>query len=309
MRAPFARDATGASMLKEACVEFNLSFAQIAHLFTAHGNAATIAVLPLIVLAILSEIVVLQARGQGYPWKNSLTSASIATGHLIAQALTNGLIIGVFAAAAYRWRLFTVPISWQNWPLILALFLLADLAFYFEHRCSHRIRFMWASHSVHHSVDRMVFTAAFRLAWTPLVSGVFVFYLPLVWLGFPAEWVFGMSSASLTYQIFVHTELVPRIGWLESIFNTPSAHRVHHASNAEYLDKNFGAVLLIWDHIFGTYQPERSDIKTIFGLTHPRSNNNPFVLAYEEFWDMFKDAFRTKRVEYLVREPGWKPTP
>ena len=167
---------------------------------------------------------------------------------------------------------------------------------------------MWASHSVHHSIDRMVFTAAFRLAWTPVLSGVFLFDLPLVLLGFPPEWVFGMSSASLTYQIFIHTETVPRIGWLEGNINTPSAHRVHHATNPEYLDRNFGKILLIWDRLFGTYRPERSDVPIAFGLTHPRKNNNPFVIAYEEFWDMFRDALRSKRVEYLVRPPGWTPS-
>jgi len=288
-------------------MEFNLSLADLGHLFSGQGNAATIAMLPLIILMIVAEIVTMQASGRGYPWKNSLTSASIAIGHMVAQGLTTGIVIGVFAAAAYHWRLFTIPVSWQNWPLLVALFVLADLAFYIEHRCSHRIRFMWASHSVHHTVDRMVFTAAFRLAWTPIFSLIFLFYLPLVWLGFPPEWVFGMSSASLTYQIFVHTELIPRIGWLEAVINTPSAHRVHHASNDVYLDRNFGGVLLIWDHLFGTYQPERADIKTVYGLTHPRKNNNPFVIAYEEFWDMFEDAFRSKRIDYLVRAPGWKP--
>ena len=289
-------------------MELNLSFVQLGQVLFGHANGAAVAIFPVIILAIVLEMVVIQARGGHYPWKGSLVSASIAVGHTVAQALTNGLIIGVIAAAAYHWRLFTIPVSWQNWPALVALFLLADLAFYVEHRCSHRIRFMWASHSVHHSVERMTFTAAFRLAWTPVVSGIFLFYLPVVWIGFPPEWVFGMSSVSLTYQIFVHTELVPRIGWLEWIVNTPSAHRVHHASNAQYLDRNFGGVLLVWDHLFGTYQAERADIATVYGLTHRRSSNvNPFVVAYGEFWDLFKDAFRTKRLDYFVRAPGWEP--
>ena len=101
-----------------------------------------------------------------------------------------------------------------------------------------------------------------------------------------------MVSASLSYQFFVHTELVPRIGWLEWLINTPSAHRVHHASNAEYLDKNYGGVLSIWDHLFGSYQVERSDIPIRYGLAHPRSSpNNPFIIAYEELWQTLKAAF------------------
>ena len=289
-------------------MEINLSFLQLWQFFSGHASAYTVIVLAVIVLAIIAEIFVVQAQGRSYPWKSSLVSASISVGHLIAQALTNGLIVGVIAVAVYHWRLFTISVSWQTWWLVVALFLIADLAFYFEHRCSHRIRFMWASHSVHHTIDRMAFTAAFRLAWTPLLSGVFLFYLPAVWLGFPPEWVFGMSSASITFQTFIHTETIPRIGWLEWFINTPSAHRVHHASNAEYLDRNFGNVLLIWDRLFGTYQPERSDMPPVYGLTHPRKNNNPFVIAYEEFWDMFRDVIRSRRAEYLVRPPGWTPS-
>jgi sterol desaturase/sphingolipid hydroxylase (fatty acid hydroxylase superfamily) len=292
---------------KRATVEFNLSFSQLGQYFSGHANAYTMLLLPAIILAIVAEVLVMQSQGRTYPWKSSLVSASISIGHLITQAMTNGLIIGIIAAAVYHWRLFNISVSWQNWWLIVALFLVADLAFYVEHRCSHRIRFMWASHSVHHSVDRMVFTAAFRLAWTPVLSGVFLFYLPVVWLGFPPEWVLGVSSASITYQIFVHTETIPRIGWLEWIINTPSAHRVHHASNAEYLDRNFGNVLLIWDRLFGTYQSERSDVRIAYGLTHPRKNNNPFVIAYEEFWDMFRDVLRSKRPEFLLRPPDWTP--
>jgi len=164
--------------------------------------------------------------------------------------------------------------------------------FYVEHRCSHRLRFLWASHSVHHSSEKMLVTTAYRLSWTPILSGVFLFYLPIVWIGYDPVWVYGMVSASLSYQFFVHTELVPRIGWLEWLINTPSAHRVHHASNAEYLDKNYGGVLLIWDHLLGSYQVERSDIPIRYGLAHPRSSpNNPFIIAYEELWQTLKAAF------------------
>ena len=102
-----------------------------------------------------------------------------------------------------------------------------------------------------------------------------------------------MASAGLTYQFFVHTELVPRIGWLEWVINTPSAHRVHHASNPEYIDKNFGGVLLIWDHLFGTYQAELPKVKIRYGLAHPRSSENPFVIAYEELWLTVKAVLRS----------------
>ena len=123
---------------------------------------------------------------------------------------------------------------------------------------------MWASHSVHHSIEEMVFSAAFRLSWTPLLSGVFLFYLPIIWIGFDPKYVFGFVSAGLLYQFFVHTELVPRIPGLEWIINTPSAHRVHHASNPEYIDKNFGGVLLGFDRLFSTFAPY--DREPTFGV-------------------------------------------
>jgi sterol desaturase/sphingolipid hydroxylase (fatty acid hydroxylase superfamily) len=215
----------------------------------------------------------------------------MAVGHFITQIATHGVVFGIIAMSVYEIRLTTIPISFRHWPSIIALFLLADLAFYVEHRCSHRIGLLWASHSVHHSSEKMLVTTAFRLSWTPILSGVFLFYLPIVWIGYDPAWVYGMVSASLTYQFFVHTELVPRVGWLEWVVNTPSAHRVHHASNAEYLDKNYGGVLLVWDHLFGTYQAERPDIPIRYGLLHPRSApNNPLVIAYEGLWLMLKAA-------------------
>lgn len=269
-------------------MEFYLSFA---NLFERLPNKIGVVFLPVFLFTIVAESLVIQARHGSYSWKNTGVSSVVAVGHLLTQAAAHGLIFGVIAAGVYAVRLTTIPVSWSDWPSIIALFLLADLAFYVEHRASHRIRLLWASHSVHHSTERMVVSAAFRLSWTPILSGVFLFYLPIVWIGFDPVWVFGMASASLTYQFFVHTELVPRIAWLEWIINTPSAHRVHHASNPEYIDKNFGGVLMIWDLLFGTYQAERPDIKIRYGLAHPRSSPaNPFVIAYEELWRMLKEV-------------------
>jgi sterol desaturase/sphingolipid hydroxylase (fatty acid hydroxylase superfamily) len=264
--------------------------------------------LPIFIFTILAEALVIRARHGSYSWKNTGVSTLIAIGHLVTQAAVHGVIFGIIAAAVYQVRLTTIPVSFQHWPSLIALFALTDLAFYVEHRCSHRIRLMWASHSVHHSTERMVASAAFRLSWTPLLSGVFLFYLPIVWIGYDPVWVFGMASAGLTYQFFVHTELVPRIAWLDWVINTPSAHRVHHASNPEYIDKNFGGVLLIWDHLFGTYQAELPHVRIRYGLAHPRSSENPFVIAYEELWRMLKEVFSARswqeRVRSLIGPPA-----
>ncbi len=286
-------------------MEFYLSFSELLSKFP---NKIALVFLPIFFFSIVAEALVIQARHESYSWKNTGVSTLVAIGHLVTQAAVHGLIFGVIAAGVYEVRLTTIPVSFHDWPSLIALFLLADLAFYVEHRCSHRIRLMWASHSVHHSTERMVMSAAFRLAWTPILSGVFLFYLPIVWIGFDPVWVFGMASASLTYQFFVHTELVKRIGWLDWVINTPSAHRVHHASNPEYIDKNFGGVLMIWDHLFGTYQAERPDIQIRYGLSHPRSSpSNPFVIAYEELWRMLKEVFHARSWRERLRSVAGPP--
>lgn len=293
-------------------MEIDLSFAQLARLFQFAPNRVLPAVLPVILLAVVAEMLAILLRRGRYPWGGSLVSLAIAVGHALAQAATNGIILGVIAAGVYEFRLTTIDVSFEHWPALVALFVLADFSFYWQHRLSHRIRLMWASHSVHHTVERMVLIAAVRLAWTPILSGIFLFYLPLIWIGFPPAWVFGTLSASLAFQFFIHTELVPRIGWLEWVINTPSAHRVHHASNPEYIDKNFGGVFLIWDRIFGTYEPERPEVPVVFGLVHKRSSaTNPFIIAYGELWELARDVFRARnwreRFCRVFAPPGWEP--
>jgi sterol desaturase/sphingolipid hydroxylase (fatty acid hydroxylase superfamily) len=271
-------------------MEFYLSFQE---LLGRTSGPVILLVLPMFLLMTVLEGALILRRQGTYPWKNAGVSVCMTVGHFLTQAAAHGLIFTVIAAAVYRIRLATIPVSFHHGLNLIALFLLVDLGFYVEHRCSHRIRLLWASHSVHHSSEKMLATTAFRLSWTPILSGVFLFYLPIVWIGYDPFWVYGMVSVSLSYQFFVHTELVPRIGWLEWLINTPSAHRVHHASNPQYIDRNYGGVLLIWDHLFASYQAELPDIPIRYGLAHPRSSpDNPFVIAYEELWLTLKSVLR-----------------
>ncbi len=253
---------------------------------------------PVFIFTILTEALIITRRTGAYPWKNCGTSLLVGAGHIVMQTIAQGVLIGVIAQSVYDARIFTIPASLQNWDSLIPLFFLTELAFYCEHLCAHKIRFLWASHSVHHSTECMNVAAAFRLAWTPVLSGIVFFYLPIIWIGYEPKVVFGMVSASLVYQFFLHTEVVRRIGAIEWLINTPSAHRVHHASNPEYLDKNFGGVLMIWDHLFGTYQPELPDVKISYGLTAPRLKpSNPINIAYGEFVALFKDFWRQSNVQ------------
>jgi sterol desaturase/sphingolipid hydroxylase (fatty acid hydroxylase superfamily) len=174
-------------------MEFYLSFSE---LFSKFPNTIMLVFIPIFIFTILAEALVIQARHGSYSWKNTGVSTLVAVGHVLAQAATHGIIFGIIAAGVYAVRLTTIPVSFHNWPSLIALFLLTDLAFYVEHRCSHRIRLMWASHSVHHSTERMTAAAAFRLSWTPILSGIVLFYLPIVWIGFDPVWVFGMAINS-----------------------------------------------------------------------------------------------------------------
>ncbi len=269
------------------------SYVSFDDLLRHNASPIILVFLPIFLATTVIEGLLILYRQGTYPWKNAGVSTVMAVGHFLTQAATHGLLFGIIAASVYRIRIATVPVSLHHWLSLIVLFFLTDLAFYIEHRCSHRIRMLWASHSVHHTSEMMLATTAYRLSWTPILSGVFLFYLPIVWIGYDPVWAYGMVSVSLTYQFFVHTELVGRIGWLEWIVNTPSAHRVHHASNPEYLDKNYGGVLLIWDHLFGSYRAERPDIPIRYGLVHPRTApSNPLVIAYEDFWQTFKAALR-----------------
>ena len=188
-------------------MEFYLS---VSELLGKTANPLILIFVPIFLFTALVEALLILHWQGTYPWKNAGVSISMAVGHFITQIATYGVVFGIIAMSVYEIRLTTIPISFRHWLSLIALYLLADLAFYVEHRCSHRIGLLWASHSVHHSSEKMLVTTAFRLSWTPILSGVFLFYLPIVWIGYDPAWVYGMVSASLTYQFFVHTELVPR---------------------------------------------------------------------------------------------------
>jgi sterol desaturase/sphingolipid hydroxylase (fatty acid hydroxylase superfamily) len=154
-------------------MEFYLS---VSDLLARAPNRIGVLFAPVFLFTILAQALVIRARAGRYPWRNTGVSIVLAVGHLISQAAVHALIFSLIAAGVYSVRLATIPVYFGHWPALAALFVLIELAFYMEHRCSHRVALLWASHSVHHSTDRMVTSAAFRLAWTPLLSGVFLFY-------------------------------------------------------------------------------------------------------------------------------------
>lgn len=198
----------------------------------------------------------------------------------------------------------------QWWVWVLAL-VLADLAYYAKHRMSHRIRLFWAGHSVHHSSQHFNLSTAVRLPW--LIPGSFlmsVVYLPLALIGIPVWMIFLAQSVVLLYQFPIHTERVDRLPRLvEFLFNTPSHHRVHHGANNPYLDKNYGGILIIWDRLFGTFQPEL--FRPHYGLTKPVNTFNIWRLQTREYAAIARDVQAASGLRdkfgYVFGPPGWQP--
>lgn len=224
---------------------------------------------------------------QGYDVGAAAASAGVAAGNALLKPLSAAVTTAVmFAVEPFAiWRF-----SADHWATWAAGFVAVEFVYYWYHRWSHTIRWLWASHAVHHSANEYTLPAAVRLGWTSLLSGGWLLFAPLVLLGFPPLVVTGLLAANLSYQFLLHTELVGRLGPLEWILNTPQHHRVHHASNPQYLDRNFGGVVIVWDRLFGTFAEEAAEEPIRYGLTRPLTSSNPFVIALHEWGAMGRDV-------------------
>ena len=208
---------------------------------------------------------------------------------------------------SYQYHFIKIENAWLYW---FSLFILEDLAFYFEHRIDHYCRIFWAVHVTHHSSEEFNLTTGFRSSVLQPVYR-FIYFIPLALMGFhPLDIVF-MYSLTQTYGILVHTQYINKMPrWFETIFVSPSHHRVHHASNIIYLDKNMGMCLIIWDKIFGSFQEEIKEEPVKYGLTKPIENSgNPFNILFHEWKNINRDVKKkiplTIKLKYLFMPPGW----
>lgn len=264
-----------------------------------------------IVLAAIEAAVLLTIRRGGYDWRAALCS--------LADLLIRQYVVYVYLAfgpidwltgLAWTHRLWTVPLG--SSASIAALFLGQELAYYWFHRCSHHLRFWWANHAVHHSTNELNLAAAVRFGWTGRLVGATLFFVPLIWLGFRPGPVFVTLNLSLLYQFYIHATWIPKLGPLEWVLNTPSHHRVHHAANPEYRDKNFGGVLIVFDRLFGTFSAERDDIPCRYGLVVPLRSYNPLWIAFHEFAALGRDlwharSWRDRGRAFLALSPATMP--
>ena len=266
-------------------------------------RAGALGHLPRGFLAVMALAVVLEMswrliRRRGYDGREMGATLGVAAGNLLFGALSAAVIGTVYALA---WR-FT-PIKWPlgDWRTWAAGFLVVEFAYYWFHRCSHEVRWMWASHAVHHTPEQMTLLSAVRLGWTNLFSGGWLFYIPVVLAGFDPRLVLALLAFDLHYQFFLHTEAVGRLGPLEWVLNTPSHHRVHHGSNPAYLDRNYGGVVIVFDRLFATFARERSDEPVVYGLAHPLGTKNPVSLALGEWRRLGGDILRSATLSEAAR--------
>jgi len=261
--------------------------------------------LPIALAAIAAEIAwYMLVQKRAYPWREMAASIAIRIMQIPLRLLTP-LVVGPAAYFAWSHRLMTVPLH-TAWGLAL-LFLGEEFAYYWAHRAGHEIRWVWASHVVHHTPEHIHLASAFRLGLTELLSGNWLFRMPLYLLGLNPVAVAGVMAVNVSYQFFLHTDLIGRLGPLEWVLNTPSHHRVHHASNRQYLDRNYGGILIVFDRLFGTFAREEPGVRITYGLVHPIGSLNPIRIAFSEWAAIVGDLLRARSWRERLRLAFGRP--
>lgn len=245
----------------------------------------------------------------GYEPKDTATSLVMGIGNVLESAALKPII----ALPAHMWlyenyALFPEFFSHIHWYAWLILFFADEHCYYWFHRVSHEQRWAWAAHVNHHSSEHYNLSTALRQSWSTFFYH-WMFYIPLPILGFHPAMMATMAGLSLLYQYWIHTETIGNMGWFEKFFNTPSHHRVHHGSNEQYLDKNYGGFLIAYDKLYGTFEPENERVK--YGLVHNIKTFNPIKVAFHEWAALFNDMWKSKSlvtaVKYWFKPPGWQP--
>lgn len=264
---------------------------------------------PFFILAILVEL------AYGLIRKDNTYRLNDSVGSLFLGVLSQARRFVTLGIGGYVYHLvtqyFSLPLMsathWFTWVLALVVY---DFCYYWLHRMGHERQVLWAAHVAHHQSEYYNLTTALRQTSTNFLLG-WMFYLPMYALGIPAEVVVTVGSINLIYQYWVHTEHIPKLGWYEWLFVTPSNHRVHHAQNDRYMDRNYGGIFILWDRLFGTFQEELEQEPVVFGIRGPLRTFNPFKALTHIYVDMFRDSWyaarwRDKLWVWFART-GWRP--
>jgi sterol desaturase/sphingolipid hydroxylase (fatty acid hydroxylase superfamily) len=271
------------------------------------NTALLIHALPGLLILMAVEILHMTEDEMGKNKRDILTSIVLGTVAGLLNVSTQGVVIVIYTFL-YKYRLMNLSSTlWWVWVIC---FFADEFSYYWYHRISHQIRFLWASHCVHHSSENYTLASGVRLPWTSYFSGNFIFWAWMPLVGIEPGLLMFFKSIAILYQFWLHTEKIKKLpNWYELIFNTPSHHRVHHSSNLKYLDKNHSGTLIIWDKLFGTFQGEHETAK--YGLTKNIGSYNPLVIAFFEWKNIIRDIKKSKNSKetfnYLFNSPGWSP--
>ena len=253
---------------------------------------------PIVLAMIFLEILVSNFRNQNfYKRGDTLCTVGLLLGNIIVAFAIKGIVLA-FHIYLYQFRVFDFVNEIPIWALWIMTFISIDLVFYVYHRMSHRIRFLWAIHLSHHSSEEMNFAVSFRQAWFGPISKI-PFFMVLPLLGFDPTIIAVAGVISTLWGIVGHTQVIGKLGPLEWIFNTPSHHRVHHGSNKQYIDKNYGNLLIIWDRMFGTFEPEQEEVK--FGLVNNVNTFNPVKVTFMAWVSMINELKQKNSLSEVIR--------
>ena len=260
---------------------------------------------PIVLAMIFVEILISNWQQKNYyKTQDTLCTIGLLAGNIIVAFSIKGLILALHFYL-YQYKIFELSGMLPLWLFWLLTFVVIDLVFYIYHRMSHRIRFLWAIHLSHHSSEEMNFAVSFRQAWFGPISKI-PFFMVLPLLGFDPTIIAAAGVMSTLWGIVGHTQIVGRLGFVEWIFNTPSHHRVHHGSNKQYIDKNYGNLLIIWDRMFGTFEPEKEKVK--FGLVNNVNTFNPTKITFMAWSSMIEDIKNKQSLSEVLRIIFGPPT-
>ena len=262
--------------------------------------------IPIFFILIGIEVVVDRYRSLSlYRWNDAITNISCGIGQQVSGVFLRVFTIGCYEMIYSYSRIYSMP---ENWISFFALFFLYDILYYWAHRWSHTINLFWTGHVVHHQSEDFNLSVALRQSSLQIIFTFFVF-LPLAFIGFSTKQLILVAAINLLYQFWIHTELIDKMGFLEWFMNTPSHHRVHHGKNPEYIDKNYAGVFIIWDRMFGTFEPEKAPV--VYGVTQSFESWNP---AWANVENLEKISAQWKvtpgflnKLKILFLKPGWRP--
>ncbi len=271
---------------------------------------------PFFLAALFLELAVDRFQQTGYYRSNDAINSlsagilSESTGYFtkLVQYAIWGFVLGELAL--FEWQRSWFDASLQGVLLWVLAAVLWDFCYYWNHRLGHEISILWAAHAVHHQSEEYNLSTALRQTSSSFLFS-WIFYVPLFLMGIPADVLITVAAANLIYQFWVHTRFVNRLGVLDRVFVTPSNHRVHHAQNERYIDKNYGGIFVLWDRMFGTFAEESDDEPVIFGVRKPLANWNPFWANFQVYNNLLFDAREARRwrdkIGVWFRRTGWRP--